>query len=72
MKLKNQKHNDWWKSIGKACRILEDFTKKEYAMGLNYNGQGSGSWNNLISGSQAQIQVQQPQNNTITKPIASQ
>ena len=41
-------------------------------MGLNYNGQGSGNWSDLISGSQAQTQVQQPQQNVPQQPIVSQ
>lgn len=41
-------------------------------MGLNYNGKGSGSWSDLISGSQVQTQVQQPNQNVNQQPVVPQ
>lgn len=47
---KNEAHNAWYKSVGKAFRIIQQFTK-EYQMGLTFNHQGTASWADIISGS---------------------
>ena len=47
---KNQVHNEWYKSVGKAFRILETYAKTQYPQGLNYNSHGTASWGDLISG----------------------
>ena len=45
----------------KAYRILEDYVKKNLAMGLEYNGAGTGSWDDLLTGSSKKEQPQQQQ-----------
>ena len=49
-KNKNQTHNDWYKSVGKAVRILHSFVLAEYKMGLVFGNSDSVKWEDLIKG----------------------
>ena len=49
-KNKHQGHNDWYRSIGNSVRILHSFTKAEYKMGLVFDANGTGNWNDLAKG----------------------
>lgn len=51
-KNKHQGHNDWYKSIGIAVRILHSFAKTEYKTGLIFDNSGSAKWDDLIKGGQ--------------------
>ena len=60
----------------KAYRILEDYVKKNLAMGLNFNGAGTDSWDDLLTGSskkqqpeQQQAVVQQAKHQEVQKPV---
>ena len=58
MKNKNQAHNTWYKSVLGSARILEDFVKKEYPMGLPFNHKGSGSWADVMKGGSGPSEAQ--------------
>ena len=48
--MKNAGHNDWYKAVGSAYRLLESFVKKNYNMGLVYSHNSQGNWEDLIKG----------------------
>lgn len=62
---KVQTHNDWYKSLLKSLKIIEEFVKSEYSMGLNYNSNGTNSWNEVISGGGSGPATQAPQQRII-------
>ena len=48
-KLKNEDHNEWYKRITSAFKILQAFVKKNYPTGLQFNFDGKGNWEDLLS-----------------------
>jgi len=49
-KLKVAEHNEWYNALIAATKTLIPYTTENFPMGLNYNFNGSGSWNDLLSG----------------------
>lgn len=68
---KVQTHNDWYKSLLKSLKLIEDFVKSDYSMGLTFNSTGTTSWNEVISGGSGPA-TQAPQQNVVQAPIQGQ
>lgn len=51
-------HNAWWAVLTGACKVLEKFVVKNYAMGISFNGKGEDKWEQLITGQKVESNKQ--------------
>lgn len=66
-KLKVVEHNDWYNALIAATKTLLPYTAEHFPMGLNFNFNGTGNWNDLLNGGGSPVKVSAPQATVVTQ-----